>query len=69
MPVIAGEEWRDPVAQAAHGLNNTLGVLRLTVDLLEQGAVEPEGAIATLREQIGEAVTLVSRVQHLARGR
>ena len=45
---------RASVRAAAHELNNTLSVLRLTLDLLEGEQLDIPAAAAQLREQIDE---------------
>lgn len=53
----------DLIAHTAHELNNGLAVIRLTADLLTQGAMAPERAGATILHEIDEAVRLIGRLR------
>ncbi len=61
-------DFRNTVALAMHDLNNVLSVVQLTADLLDNGAVEPAQASATIREQVQEAVKLAEGLRREARG-
>ena len=47
----------------AHELNNVLGVIRLTADLLTQGSMAPERAGANILQEVDEAVRLIERLR------
>ncbi len=51
------------VLDAVHALNNALGVLRLTADLLNLGAVDPREASRTVGEQVEEALQILQALR------
>ena len=60
------ESLRTEVKQTVHALNNSLGVLRLTADLLDQQIVEPPAAAQTMREELAEVVKIVETLRRTA---
>ena len=62
------DPWRDSIAETCHALNNMLGVIRLTSDLLEQGSMPQDRAAAAIRDQVDEAARTVEQLHRAARG-
>ena len=54
------------VKQAVHALNNSLSVLRLTADLLDQQIVEPPPAAQTMRKELSEVVKIMETLRRTA---
>ena len=61
-------DLRASVRATAHELNNTLSVLRLTLDLLEGEQLDLAAAALQLREQVDAAGRHVLALQRVIRG-
>ena len=65
-PGRSAEEIRNALAACVHDLNNALGVLRLTADMLERGLEDPVAAGETIRGQVDQALVAVAELRRLA---